>query len=318
MPRWDDPRGPRRESERDRWRDDPTRERREWPGAERRAFADRPPYGWRRGSYRDDEDAGSAGYRSRGERSEGARSSDTDPTHAGEPWAYGGQEYGLERSGYAGGGGWGFDRDNDRRRNFDRDDPGVGQSQAGYGQAARSHPNDPRTQTAFGQAARPHPDADLDPDYLRWRDEQLRAHDRDYHDWRREQHQKYDEQYRQFRNERQRHFGEAFHEWRSHRSFATGVPDTSIGSVGQGQGGYGDKSANPGGYNEASAVEAPSGYLDPPGHLSADPAMRQTGGYQGPLTEGSGGDHTPEFGKEPLQVKAAADGKNTDEERERR
>jgi hypothetical protein len=303
------------------------RERRGWPGGERRTFAEWPPYGRERqafrydearAGYRDDEDAGSAGYRPR-RRDEATRPSDTNPMQAGEPWAYGGQEYGLEGHGAERSGvGWGFDRDSERRRNFDRDDPGVGQSQAGYGQMARSHPDDPRTQTAYGQAGRPHPDHDLDPDYLRWRDEQLRTHDRDYQDWRREQHRKYDAQYREFRDERQRHFGEAFHEWRSHRGFASGIPDTSIGSVGQGQGGYGDKTANPGGFNAPSSAEMPTGYLDPPGHLSADPAMRQTGGWRGPLTEGSGGDGTPEFGKEPPQVKAAAEGKDTEEERRRR
>ena len=96
--------------------------------------------------------------------------------------------------------------------------------------------------------------------------------------------------------------------WRSHRGMAGGVPDTAIGSVGQGQGGYGDKTGDPGGYNAASAYESPTGYLDPPGHLSADPAMRQVGGYTGPLTEGTGGDGSSEFGKEPPQVQSAAGG----------
>jgi hypothetical protein len=157
--------------------------------------------------------------------------------------------------------------------------------------------------------ARVHPDEGFEPDYLRWRDEQMRGHDLDYRDWRREQHRRYDEQYQQFRSERQRHFGQAFHEWRSQRSLVGGIPDTSIGSSGQGQGGYGDKSALGAGY-AASSVEKPSGMLDPPGHMAADPALSQTGGPGGDSTLGGRGqaDRTAEFGKAPPQVQAASEG----------
>ena len=295
MPNWDDPRGPRHDWdrerwERDRWRRDPLRER--TGPAERRAFGyfgrypqDPSPAGRRY------EDAGSAGYARTGMERGGS-----SLEHGGEPYAYGGQEYGVEGHGprAARGPGWGFGRDAERRRNFDFDDPGVGQSQAGYAAETRSHS-----------------DHDFDPDYLRWREDQLRAHDRDYEDWRREQHRQYDEQYRQFRNERQRHFGEAFHEWRSQRSAVGGAADTSVVP---GVSGYGDKTARP----SPSSVDKPSGYLDPPGHLSADPALSQRGGYGGTLHVGSGGDHTPEFGKEPGPVQAASDGDVRRDESEER
>ena len=291
MPYWDDPRGPRHDPERerwerDRWRRDPLRDR-TGPGFERRALGERypPRYPREESSFgRRFEDAGSAGYAPHpGDRQRGGSSL----SHGGEPYAYGGQEYGVE--GYGArttrGPAWGgFDRDAERRRNFDFDDPGVGQSQAGYAAETRSHS-----------------EHDFDPDYLRWREEQLRGHDRDYELWRREQHRRYDEQYRQFRQERQRHFGEAFHEWRSQRSAVGGVADTGVAA---GVSGYGDKTTR----SSPSSVDKPSGYLDPSGHLSTDPALSQRGGYAGPLHQGSGGEPAPEFGKEPGPVQAASDG----------
>lgn len=315
MPNWDDPRGPRYEGERERWRRETMRER-GGPRGERRSFGEERGYDdgrdERYARRRPDErygyeDAGESAWRRRRAREDAARF-DNSATHGGEPYAYGGQEYGLEghpgvaSSGGGGGAGWGFERGvrGERLANFDWDDPGVGQSQAGYDARARSHP-----------------DHEFDSDYLRWRDEQLRAHDRDYQDWRRDQHRQYDEQYRQFRSERQRHFGQAFHEWRSQRSAVGGVADTGIGSVGQGQGGYGDKTGIPGGYNAASAVEKPSGFLDPPGHLSADPAMSQSGGIQAASGDGAAGPRSTssEFGKEPGPVQAASGGKARDERR---
>jgi hypothetical protein len=327
MPNWEDPRGPRqgggwretgrREGERDR-----PRGRREWQGGERRAFDEDRGRGparsdergdepWARDRYasrfdqertdygRYEQDAGEAGWRRRGAAADTARYGGTSPVRGGEPYAYGGQEYGLEgHPGVSPRDLAGRDpardtRFGERRPGFDWDDPGLGQSQAGYGAGARSHP-----------------DEEFDPDYLRWREEQMRGHDRDYQEWRRAQHRDYDDQYRRYRDERQRHFGEAFHQWRAHRSSVGGVPDTAIGTVGQGQGGYGDKTANPGGFNAASAYERPSGMLDPPGHLSADPAMSQTGGTVKPSEGGahSASDGSSEFGKEPPQVQAAAGG----------
>jgi hypothetical protein len=144
------------------------------------------------------EDAGSAGYLRRA-RDEGY-GEDISAMHGGEPYAYAGQEYGMEsHSGVSSGPDWGFERGGPRGM-FDREDPGIGQSQAGYGAQARSHH-----------------EQELDPDYLLWRNEQLRAHDRDYEAWRLEQQHKYDDMYRRFRSESQRDFGEAFEDWRSRR-----------------------------------------------------------------------------------------------------
>jgi hypothetical protein len=282
MPNWDDPRGPRHDQDRDRWRRDQIRER-GGPGGERRVFGEPRGEGSGRERYGRSEDAGSAGYAQR-ER----RGGESSVSHGGEPYAYGGQEYGVES--YGGrmhrAPNWGFERDGERRRGFDFDDPGVGQSQAGYAAGTRSHS-----------------EHDFDPDYLRWREEQLRAHDRDYEAWRRDQHRQYDEQYHQFCNERQRHFGEAFHEWRTQRSAVGGAPDTSVSP---GVSGYGDKIATPGGH----AYDKPTGYLDPPGHMSSDPVMSQRGGPGGhtALTPPPGSDLGPEFGKEPTQVQSTSDG----------
>lgn len=259
MPRWDDPRGPRQDHERDRWRRDQMRDG-DRPGGERRAFddgrrghdqasgrgegfepwrgeragarydQDRVGYGWREG------DAANRAY----ERHRAPPARDSSFTHGGEPYAYGGQEYGVEsHGGRAGGGGgaapdpgWGFDRNSDRRRNFDLDDVGSGQSPAGY----RYH-REPEGSTSDQRQARTHPDQEFDDDYLRWREEQLRAHDRDYQDWRRDQQRQHDEEYRRFRQERQRNFGRAFHEWRAQRSTAepnsgdSAQPDAAAGST---------------------------------------------------------------------------------------
>jgi len=219
MPRWDDPRG-RHDAERNRWRRDPLRERGGPQGRERRSFSDEDlPERYARedelrrherraalydqdrvGYGRRYEDAGAAGY----ERWR-APEDEVSPVHGGEPYAYAGQEYGLE--GFHDDAGaapdWGKGLHTERRANFDFDDPGVGQSQAGYASSAQTHV-----------------DQEFDADYLRWRDEQLRAHDRDYQDWRREQMQQYDDQYRQFRSERQRNFGRAFLQWRAQRGAA--------------------------------------------------------------------------------------------------
>lgn len=64
-----------------------------------------------------------------------------------------------------------------------------------------------------------HPGADIEfePDYLDWRDEQLRGHDRDYAAWRAKQQAKYDGEYRAFRGERRDHFDRSFTDWRSQR-----------------------------------------------------------------------------------------------------
>lgn len=60
-----------------------------------------------------------------------------------------------------------------------------------------------------------HPHAEFEPEYLQWRDEQLRLHDRDYDAWRRERHRRYDEDYRRFRAHQREGFGGTFEEWRA-------------------------------------------------------------------------------------------------------
>lgn len=189
MPRWEDPRGPHHGSDRDRWRTAQPGER--GSGSEARSFeAGREAAGNRRAALYDQDragyggetDAGEAGYaRRRGVREDTARCGDDEPS------AYGGQEYGVEGPGAGRGPGWGFEPDDARRRNFDVEDPGSGQSQAGYAAAARS----------------PHAH-DFDPDYVRWREAQLRDHDREYEEWRLERRRQYDEQYRQSRGQTRR------------------------------------------------------------------------------------------------------------------
>ena len=74
-------------------------------------------------------------------------------------------------------------------------------------------------------------DAEFDPDYLAWRDEQLRSHDQDYAAWRAEQHRKYDAEYRVFRGARQDEFGRSFTDWRSQRD----AQDPLTGPVSEGE-----------------------------------------------------------------------------------
>ena len=181
MPRWEDPRGMRSDFDRERWGVDPARRR----GVERRSFE--PPIR-RPDPYARDEDAGAAGYQRHGDDADFSPYED-EPLypHGREADAFHGQEYGVEGHGYGAeepDPGWGLDPlDRERRRNFDLDDPGSGQSQAGY--ATRS--------THAHQ---------FDPDYVRWREEQLRNQDRVYEAWRRRQHERYDQHYRLSRDRR--------------------------------------------------------------------------------------------------------------------
>jgi hypothetical protein len=287
MPNWDDPRGRpgpfRGEWERQAWRREAEGrlpEPRPFDDPGRGRYAGRA---MREDDYRRDRDAGAAGYRGapRGEREDTRR-------FGGEPSAYRGQEYGVE--GHGRGSGGGFDRGGPRRQGFDYDDPGVGQGAAGYSPEAQGH------------EAHEH-----DPDYLRWRDEQMRGHDRDYSEWRRHQQAQYDDQYKQFRTDRREHFGRTFHQWRSQRNTTGGVEDISVAP---GVSGYGDKSAIPGRYAGSFGAPHPDGQLDEPAHVSGDPAMTQTGGHPASGGEGQPRSASPgsEFGKEPPQVQAAADG----------
>lgn len=147
---------------------------------------------------------------------------------------------------------------------------------------------------------------DYDPDYLTWRDEQLRAHDRDYGEWRREQHRKYDDEYRNFRNERREHFGRSFHEWRSQRSnMTTGV---STGAIEPGRGDYGERMGQSFG---AGQVQKPSGQLGSPNDMTPDPALQQAVN-PGPHTDAhKASDGGSEFGRTPAQIQAASEGGDT-------
>jgi hypothetical protein len=116
---------------------------------------------------------------------------------------HGGQEYGIEPHGY---------RERLVRRpqrpaaasdddlTLDMRDPGVRE----FGPPA-------------DYAYHPHLGAEFEPDYLDWREAQLRGHDRDYAAWREEQQARYDRDYRAFRDERQGRFGASFADWRRER-----------------------------------------------------------------------------------------------------
>jgi hypothetical protein len=283
-PRRDDPRRP---GERDR----------PWEG---RSFGER-------GRFNSDEDRYGQGSRGRGGepwRAEGRYGARYDEDRAG----YGGQEYGME-------GGRDHEMRREPRRRGGRGDderetwrPDVGEP---YGDLELNPRN--RGIQEFGPPAdyayHPHAGHEFDPDYLHWRDEQMRSHDRDYQEWRRSQQQSYDEDYRRFRTERREHFGRTFSDWRSQRSPVGGVPDTGVAP---GVSGYGAKVGMPTGY-EADASSKPSGTIESPHSMNASPGAGQTGGSaEGGLSgRGAGGDASPEFGKEPPQVQAASGGWDT-------
>lgn len=126
---------------------------------------------------------------------------------------HGGQEYGIEAHGYR----ESLPRQHKHRPRHQR--AASGYEDAPYG----DQPLDRRDLGVreFGPPAdyayHPHANAEFDPDYLAWRDEQLRSHDQDYAAWRAEQHRKYDAEYRVFRGARQDEFGRSFTDWRSQR-----------------------------------------------------------------------------------------------------
>ncbi|MDB5449771.1 MAG: hypothetical protein JWQ52_899 [Phenylobacterium sp.] len=326
MANWDNNRGSRGSGERDpSGRDD----RREpgGRGGERRSFGDE-------GRFNSDQ----ARYGVRGGRGEGEREpwrrdrygsrfdqdhvdygSGYDRDRGGYGRGYGGQEYGMEGRG-------GPDPDRDRRYGSDEERetwrPAGG---APYGDLEMNPRN--RGVQEYGQpadyAAHPQAGHEFDPDYLRWRDEQMKGHDRDYQDWRRAQHQQYDDDYRRFRAERRDHFHQTFHAWRSQRNISGGVPDTSISP---GDSGYSDSTSNA---NPLGFSDRPSGMIEPRSALTGSPAMTQTGVSHQPDSpqtagqagdQGGAGDTSPEFGKEPPQVRAATDGdtRGGDEDRAER
>lgn len=72
-----------------------------------------------------------------------------------------------------------------------------------------------------------HPDENIEfeLDYIDWRDDQLRSHDREYAQWRADQQRRYDEEYRTFRSQRRDHFERSFADWRSQQDPLT-APET--------------------------------------------------------------------------------------------
>lgn len=236
----------------------------------------------------------------------------------GEPWraearygarydqdrtGYGGQEYGME-------GGpehrRGEDRDRDRGDHRETWRPDQGEP---YGDLEFDARN--RGALEYGPPAdyAYHPQAghEFDPDYLHWREEQMRSHDRDYHEWRKAQRDSYDEDYRRFRHERRQQFGRTFQDWRNQRSMVGGIADTTVAP---GVGDYGDKVGQPSGY-DYGASQRPSGMIEPPEAINASPAATQTGGdaHQAHAPAGGArGDDAPEFGREPSAVQRAAGG----------
>jgi hypothetical protein len=329
MAHWDDYR--RSREEQDRGRRNPDEEARNAGGQERRSFSDQERFSSDQARY------GAGGRGGRGGRGEGEDEAwrrdrygsrfDQDRTNYGSGYdrdqggygrgqqggGYGGQEYGMEGRGgqtrrnagddlgYASRRGGGDDRETWR--------PSQG---APYGDLEMNARN--RGVQEYGQpadyAAHPQAGHEFEPDYLRWRDQQMKGHDRDYQDWRRHQHEQYDNDYRKFRAEK--------------RSPVGGAPDQSLSP---GVGGYGDKTGA-GGVYAGTSSDKPTGMIDQPGHVASSPTMTQTGGAPGQASAGaqanagaasssggsatggsaSGGSGGSEFGKEPPQVRAAADG----------
>lgn len=213
-------------------------------------------HGWRGGH----EDGGRSGrheQRSFGGHGEGEH----------EPWRrerYG-SLYDQDRTNY--GSGW----DDDRR-------------QYGRGQGSRGRPQDQRQAwrpghgepygdlelneqgRAYEEFGAPHdyayhPHHDYEPDYVRWREERMRGHDREYDEWRRERQRRYDEEYHARR--RGQH-GQASNHWVGERNVSQGMARQDItpethdyhrrmgAGFGQGQ-------------------DRPSGALEPPGAMFRGP-----------------------------------------------
>jgi hypothetical protein len=96
-------------------------------------------------------------------------------------------------------------------------------------------------------------DRDFHPDYLDWREEQLRMHDRDYHAWREERRRGYDEDYRRRR---------AGGGWGpSQHNISRGMPsqDTDLGAGG---------TWRPERAGFGRGDDAPSGALEPRGSIN--------------------------------------------------
>jgi hypothetical protein len=176
-------------------REDPRRageRERPWEG---RTFADR-------GRFNSDEDRYGRGSRDRSYGPEpasplGRPLARDDALHDQERVGYRDQAYGLE-------GGRDHELPLETRGRYDDEretwSPADG---APYGDLELN----PRTRgiQEFGPphdyAYHPHAGHEFDPDYLHWRDAQMRAFDREYAEWRRRRLERYDEDYRRLRAE---------------------------------------------------------------------------------------------------------------------
>lgn len=236
-----------------------------------------------------------------------------DARHDRDRTGYGGQEYGMEASGerrttsQADRGWRGDEREVDHHRGDQRETwrPGGGEP---YGDLELNPRN--RGIQEFGAphdyAYHPQAGHEFEPDYLRWREEQMRGHDRDYSEWRRTQQQRYDDDYRRYRDEERQRFGRSFEDWRNQRSAAGGVADTSAQA---GVSGYGDKVGMPSGYDTRQS-DKPSGMIEPPTAINASRGAAQVGGGEatGGVPSGGSGDTSPEFGKAAPGVQATSGG----------
>jgi hypothetical protein len=178
------------------------------------AAGERAPWrGERYGAARD-EDRGvyGSGYDARGDygrdEDHGYRSFEGD--------FHGGQEYGMPAGGrrpgqqsITGAGGQDLGYDSRRRDTKFSDMP--------YGDQPLPHDLGAREFGAPADYAYHPAEHELEPDYVAWRDAQMRTHDRDYAAWRAEQHKRYDEDYRTFRSERKTNFHKSFSDWSAQR-----------------------------------------------------------------------------------------------------
>jgi hypothetical protein len=299
-------------SDRDRWRG--REDDRRGGEREHRSFGDQGRFNSDQARY----GAGSRGGSGEGEREPWRRDrygSLYDQDRAGY-----GSGYDRERGGYGGGQEYGMEGGRSHDAGDDRGSRGGGDQRetwrpaggAPYGDLELNARNRGVEQYGAPHDYAYHPEAghEFDSDYTRWRDEQLRNHDRDYQEWRKSQHQQYDDDYRRFRAERRDHFGKTFHAWRAQQNLTGGATDTHIepGKTGD----TGVKTAHAGGF--ASESDQPSGRLEPRGALTPSPTLTQGAptGQSGGQSSGAGQSQPEsadsEFGKEPPQVQAAADG----------
>src|SRR6185437_3643775 len=98
---------------------------------------------------------------------------------------YGGQEYGLEGGSSHRRYGGGYEAREGRRP-----DRGAASGDLAFSARNRGRPEHEAPQD---YAYHPREGHEFDPDYLAWREAQMRNHDRDYREWRQGQQQAYDE-----------------------------------------------------------------------------------------------------------------------------